>query len=1029
MESVFEAAEHFLLRAPVLPKNWAAHTPERFGDDLSYARALLSDPGFREALLTSSPSLARAVTSLAAGDGALSTRRRRSVTRSLLRYQLRAAGRPTPFGLLAGVAVGTFGARPAFTLGRRHRKSVRPDALWLNAGLNERESDPEALKTARLHVSDVLSPRTDTVVLPLSLHEESAVRRGIKLTRAVDAVLRHARTPVAHPDLVAALVREFPTVPRDRAVALVATLVRAGVLLTDLRPAPGAVTPPDGPAAGLFHDRLATVYDAMRRFEAAPPGEGEPALRQLAETAGTGNAAHVDLALDARVVLPDEVAREAERAATVLWRLSSPDTASRLALKAYHQEFLERYGVGEVVPLRRLLDPDSGLGAPAGYESPGAHRTAPAGPAPSPARREALATLLLRAVAQKQPCVMLDDDMIDRLGHDGGETPASADLLLSLTADSPDDLRAGRFLLAPNPLTATQRAGMAWGRFAHLPGVEDALTAIVGRSLPDGGDDGPLPVQLAYAPHDPRHGNVLGTRQVLAHRVSAGLFCDGTGENLGVTGIGVIADASRFRLLDMESGREVLPVPLSAHNLRTAPDTARFLHDVAMMDVRTISPWDWDALKDSPYLPEIRYGRTILSPATWRLTAGTLGGEGGGTGRPGDLRAAVRAWQSLWNAPDRLRITEADQQIPVDLSLASHRELLWDECRKGDRVVLHGHPSPDPDRGWLAGPSGFHEAEVVVSVLPRRTAGATPLSAPVRTPPVRTPPPGTAEEHVWLSAFLYGSLEGQQELLAGHVAPWAAALAGDDTLRWFYVRYADPALGRPHLRLRVRAPRERWGGTVVPAFRDWARGLLAAGAVNDVAVHPYRPETERYGGADLMDSAERVFHLDSMLALERLDQHSPARVAPGIVTLVRVFHGENARDGDDWLLRAVPKDEELHRACARQRRDMRQAVGPRTGPPSSELEARWRSALADYGARVRRTAAGRPWTDPTSVLRAVAHMHCNRRLRLAAGRRAEAEVYALARGAVQAGRDRDRAAARRHAITGDVGTDAIAGPA
>ncbi|MFI8008238.1 thiopeptide-type bacteriocin biosynthesis protein [Streptomyces sp. NPDC086010] len=205
--------------------------------------------------------------------------------------------------------------------------------------------------------------------------------------------------------------------------------------------------------------------------------------------------------------------------------------------------------------------------------------------------------------------------------------------------------------------------------------------------------------------------------------------------------------------------------------------------------------------------------------------------------------------------------------------------------------------------------------------------------------PVRTPVPGTAEHHVWLSAFLYGSLEGQQELLADHVAPWVAGLAGDDTLRWFYVRYVDAASGRPHLRLRVRAPREHWGNTVVPAFRGRARGLLATGVVNDVAVHPYRPEVERYGGAHLMEAAERVFHLDSMFALERLDQDSPAHVAPDVVTLIRAFHGGRAGEGDDWLLRAVPKNEELHRAYTRQRRHMQRAVGPQTGPPSSELEA------------------------------------------------------------------------------------------
>jgi hypothetical protein len=82
-----------------------------------------------------------------------------------------------------------------------------------------------------------------------------------------------------------------------------------------------------------------------------------------AETSST-QAAHVDLAIDAGARLPRVVTAETEKAASVLWRLSAPELPFQRALRAYHGEFWDRRSQGELVPVTRLLNEDTGLGVP-----------------------------------------------------------------------------------------------------------------------------------------------------------------------------------------------------------------------------------------------------------------------------------------------------------------------------------------------------------------------------------------------------------------------------------------------------------------------------------------------------------------------------------------------------------------------------------------------------------------------------------------------------------------------------------------
>ncbi|MFD8213277.1 lantibiotic dehydratase [Streptomyces sp. NPDC059697] len=94
-----------LLRAAVLPLT-AQHTQWPDLDDPADCRRWLADvralPPFAAAVRAASPQLARAVDHILEDDG-VQSKQIRKATSAIARYLLRVAGRPTPFGLFAGV--------------------------------------------------------------------------------------------------------------------------------------------------------------------------------------------------------------------------------------------------------------------------------------------------------------------------------------------------------------------------------------------------------------------------------------------------------------------------------------------------------------------------------------------------------------------------------------------------------------------------------------------------------------------------------------------------------------------------------------------------------------------------------------------------------------------------------------------------------------------------------------------------------------------------------------------------------------
>ncbi len=329
-------------------------------------------------------------------------------------------------------------------------------------------------------------------------------------TKAVETVTQAARSPIRVGDLADKLMAEFPEAPESVIEGMLAELVAQRILVTSLRP-PMTATDPLGhvveeltavradavpQVAGMVHDLHEVHLDLSRHNRASSPAERRglraSMSRRMAVICASERPVAVDLRVDCALVLPHAVAREVETAAAALARLT-PYPVGFPTWQAWHAAFLERYGIGALVPLKELLHTDAGLGFPVGYRD--SRLKPPSVPGLSD-RDMALLALAQNAAMDHSIEVVLDEEAIGNLAVSDIATAAvqpHTELRFRVHAPTLGALERGEFELAVAGVS--RAAGTTIGRFLDLFGSEDRERMIGAYArLPTVNDDA-LPVQ------------------------------------------------------------------------------------------------------------------------------------------------------------------------------------------------------------------------------------------------------------------------------------------------------------------------------------------------------------------------------------------------------------------------------------------------------------------------------------------------------------------------------------------------------
>jgi hypothetical protein len=717
-------------------------------------RRLVERPEILEALFVASPSL---VDALAAWREDAASRRGRRAERSLVRYLLRMAARPTPFGLLAGWSTGTFADSPApspessevrLTLAPRagYRRHTRLDMEVLLGLAEQLQRDPVLRGELRFRPNSSLYRAAGRLRYAAAAGERAARSYSlvaVEPTAPIESTLERARGGALLADLVAALVRSEGEAAggaaagealRQRACAFVDELVEAQLLVAELAPMLTgrealAVLIEELASLGAGEEparRLAAVRDNLVKLDTGGLGAAPRLYRRLAAgveaLAAPVDVAHlfqVDLVKPlTQTQLGPAVLAEVARGVAILHQLAGGSRPE--SLETFRRAFARRYGELREVPLAEALDEEAGIGfagAATGDGSPllrGLDLSPPAGERLHPwgARQELLLVRLLAAQAAQAARIDLSAEDLRRMAPAGRPAPLpdAFEARVAIAAASPEAAARGEFQVLLLAVRGPSGAGTL-GRFCHadpplLRHVEAHLRA------EETHRSAAVFAEIVHLPQG-RAGNVLARPVVRAHEIPF-LGRSGAAEErqIPVGDLVLSLHGERIVLRSRRLGCEVVPRLTSAHNFATASlSLYRFLCTLQLADANGHLAWSWGPLASAPFLPRLTHGRLVLCRAAWQLGAGeirVLAAAAGAARREaaGDLRRRRRL-------PRFVTVEEGGAELLVDLDNPLAIDSLADLLR-GEESARLQELFPGPEALVVRGPEGRYVHELVI---------------------------------------------------------------------------------------------------------------------------------------------------------------------------------------------------------------------------------------------------------------------------------------------------------------------------
>lgn len=933
-----------------------------------------SDEAHASSIELAAPVFAANVRKAIRGDVRRSRIRR--IALSLTRYLLRTQFRATPFGTFAGPALARLGANSSVYWGPQHAAFARADASWLHSLITTLERDPDVLRHLRVVADRTCTVRDAQISIAHQPGDEGPTETTLRRTRASELTLSLARTPITVPDLTAKIQADYPDTPDRTIEGMVRNLVAHRVLLTNLR-APmtcddalghlvdqlnqtlTAKAPSSAVQATV--EKLRHVHQLLHQHDRARPeeqrvlrGEATAAMNRLAGT--DGRVLAVNLRPDCGVVLPHDMADEASRALDVVARITPYPNGSP-AWRDYLSRFLERYSTGTVVPVRELTDPDTGLGFPVGYRGTVLPRPVLA---TTPRDEHLLALIQEAALTGRREIVLTEDDIEALSTGTPTQLPAHIEFTFTVLAQSQHAVDEGRFSLSTVGLSLA--AGITTGRF--LPSLERAdldRIAAVHASLPTL-TAGAVRGQVSGPPLKVPIDNVSRCPAVAPEVLSIGEH--NPHATLDLDDLGVLADTDRFYLVSFSTGQVIEPKVMNAVELSSSTHPLiRFVCELHRSHTAVLLPFFWGTAARLPFLPEVRVGRAVLSPAVWRLRLRDLGDEE-------DWSERFTNWRRTYGLPRTVYLGASDQRLRLDLDVPVHQELLRAELRKHSTAVLHEAPA-ESAYGWIG---RAHEV-VMTFASDQKPAPAPAVRAPAGRDTARLP----GSSH-WVYVKLYGSAARVPEVLTAHLPRLLHESWGTAIPAWF-IRYADPDA---HVRLRLHLPGPGAFGSAAPAVAQWAAELRHEGLIQRLQWDTDHPETGRYGTGDALKAAEEYFVADSTAALRQLSLAIPPGLRPAVtaasfVDIATGFLGSR-KAACAWLTRHLlrsdgdPASRNVQALALRlsEPDDARSALAEFTGGDAvAEAWGARRHTLDRY----RRTLTD---SAPDAVLPSLLHMHHNR---------------------------------------------------
>ena len=875
----------FVLRSPLLPWSvlnaWGALGSGDVAEELTAAlyrerrvrlveglRQLFARSDVREAMFFASSRLVRKVEGWRSGED------QGGLELTLTRYLARMAGRETPFGIFAGLSLGTIGRETRLEIDgcETYRRHIRPSMGYLGRLLSEAAEREDVRRLSSYVPNSTLYRSFGRYRFnQTEAGDPTAALLDVEATPELDRALARAQGGATLEEVAAAVHPDASSAIDGFDVAR--QLVEHGLLVPDWFPAVTGPEPCEAlsrvgarmPSLQPVQERLEGLRRSLAEADRGRVGLNLDRLRGIAEQLhdeiGGETAQHVlqaDLIKPAAsLVLGRDLVRRGLRAAELVQRTSAPRADPRLA--EFCRRFVARYD-SRMVPLVDALDEDLGIGFDhmqqrsddALVHELGLRRATT--PSPQVEASDVRLRILTRALRRGGIEYQLDPATLAEFSaRKPEELPESFALVAQLALGAHGPVIVAPALIAPSGIATLSR-------FCHADEqLRRAVEAHVAAEQANAGER--LLVDVAHLPRG-ESGNVL-LRPVLreAEIAYGGRSGAPAAAQISVSDLYVTVVGEQIQLYSSRLRKQLSVRITNAHDFDRwwNPPVYRFLGALQRADGRALAEsWSWGSLESSAFLPRIVCEDIVLSRARWQFAPEEL--RRILHSEPHHAFGAVQALRADLSLPRWVALWSEGTPLPVDLENPLSVEVLVQAARTASEILLE-EILPAPDELAVTGPEGRFAGEIVLPFLAHgvtRGASPWPISGDLirTTRAARSLPPGSE----WLYAKVYvgaSQLESVVQILAKQVVP---ELVRGGAVSWFFLPYGDPDF---HVRLRVLCPRSSTRHSGLDRLHGALAEYLDSGVVSRLQLDTYEREVERYGGLNGVELAEEIFCLDS----------------------------------------------------------------------------------------------------------------------------------------------------------------------
>lgn len=842
---MFNPAPFFLVRTPCLPIE--AFFELFASDDLNASLFGLFEKNEKllEAIAVASPSLYIAFKERSKKG----LKEKEQIANSLLKYFCRMTTRSTPFGLFSFVSTGKWGMIDSKINLDQVQKRSRPDMEWLDSMIQEISSTESLFKELPVQVNPLAYQSGEVVSLNyfrknklIEEVENSTIRNSL----LVQSILEFARFAIPVKELENKILDKHPQLIREKVLEVIKTLVREQFLTLALSPSLLSHSP-----FADFNNQISKIESLMdyyclnqnlaekiETYDKMPFGKGEAALCDLQKEIGLKFTSTSPLQVDAyykeEFALPLQISSDLQEIAELFWKFSS----KKHPLSSFHRQFLDKYGVARLVPLFELLSEEEGLGIPEYFKKPSDLDSEWA----KWLKRE-LATALFEGKEE----IVMTEEMVK---GDISRAPRSFELTFEVISDSVDHLNRGEYLLYFSFLT--RQGGSTFGRFVDILGNKFTSKLKEFFEKEESLEKG-IFAETSYATSGSRMANVAIHPRLRKYAIDLG-NSQNRDDLISLQDILVGATENHLYLNLKGTDQELIVTIGDLLNTTYAPYPLQLIRDISQTRYDQLIPFSWNHFEDFPFLPRVRYKKAILIPAQWKLNLNSLGKD------------EMVAWLQKWKVPRYVFLTSRDNRILLDTKHTAHLSEIGKRLLKGEEIKLVEKLGQEKGE-WIESLDGHHLSEFVVPFLKNeKFANNEKLKIPkyLSVPTIhRWKTPGSE----WLYAKFYLNQRNENRFLVQHLTKFIAA---HDSLfdEWFFIRYKDQ---NTHLRIRFKGDPEKITSSLIPQFNQWVQSLLQDKLINNVQLASYEREIERYGGLEMIESAESFFCIDSIATLQLIN--------------------------------------------------------------------------------------------------------------------------------------------------------------